>query len=162
MLQAYNRRPEDFKRRIIERYDDRSKGNELEHRWLQMMKVEELKGPRYYNMKNFRFGHWSNDETSRLTVGQKIAIKHTGKKRVLSPESARSKSEKISAAKKGKPQSQKTIDAVRKANTGKVHSEETKLLWSRQRKGMKRSAETRERMSRGAKLRWSAMTTPTE
>mgnify|MGYP006921363124 CR=1 FL=1 len=72
MLQAYRKRPGDFKRRIIERFYDRSKTNDVEHRWLQMIKPEELK-KRYYNFHNYRFGHWSSDERSRMTVGQKIA-----------------------------------------------------------------------------------------
>lgn len=72
MLQAYKKRPRDFKRRIVERFDDRSKTNEIEHRWLQMIKPEELKGPRYYNFYNYRFGHWANDERSRMSVTQKV------------------------------------------------------------------------------------------
>lgn len=81
MKRAYEKRPEDFKRRILERFTDRSKSDEIEHRWLQMIKPEELKGLRYYNFNNFRFGHWSSDERSRMTVGQKISKSKTGKSR---------------------------------------------------------------------------------
>ena len=112
MLQAYKKRPQDFKRRVLERFEDRSKANEIEHRWLQMIKTNELKGKRYYNFHNYRFGHWSSDERSRMTVGQKIsdAKKNpsmetrammsksaTGKKRTFTEEHKRN----ISIAQKG-------------------------------------------------------------
>ncbi len=35
MRQAISKRPGDFKRRILERFDDREKINEIEHCWLQ-------------------------------------------------------------------------------------------------------------------------------
>lgn len=75
MLQAYKKRPQDFKRKILERYDDRSKGNEIEHRWLQMMKPEELKGVRYYNQQNYRFGHWHADDYARKSISEKISVR---------------------------------------------------------------------------------------
>lgn len=40
-----------------------------------MMKPEELKGPRYYNFHNFRFGHWSHMDNSK-SIGQKISEHH--------------------------------------------------------------------------------------
>jgi hypothetical protein len=105
MKQAYKRRPKDFVRRVVERFSDRSTMNEREHRWLQMIKPEELKGTRYYNMVNHRFGHWSNDERSRMTVGQKISA---------SPERAKK---------------------IGDANRGRVHSAETREKWSKARRG---------------------------
>lgn len=70
MLQAYKKRPQDFKRRILEKFEDRSKINEIEHRWLQMIKTEEIK-KRYYNLSNRRFGHWSTTDETRRIVSAK-------------------------------------------------------------------------------------------
>lgn len=58
MLQAYKKRPEDFRRRILERVSDYEQINIIEHRWLSRIKKEEL-GKRYYNLRNTRFGHWT-------------------------------------------------------------------------------------------------------
>lgn len=60
LKQAYKLRPQDFKRRIIERIPERKNLNEAEHRWLQMINENEL-GKRYYNLRNHRFGHWSSN-----------------------------------------------------------------------------------------------------
>lgn len=52
MRDAYRRRPEDFKRRIIKtNIQTKIETKNEEDRWLQMMKKEEL-GKRYYNLKN--------------------------------------------------------------------------------------------------------------
>jgi hypothetical protein len=75
MKQAYKRRSSDFKRRILERFDSKKELTEREHKWLKMIKPEELKGVRYYNFYNFRFGHWSTMEDSK-TIGQKISEHH--------------------------------------------------------------------------------------
>lgn len=78
MKQAYKKRPEDFKRRILEYVSDRSVLCEAEHRWLQMIKLEELRGNRYYNHHNDCFGHWSHTDSSK-TISQKISIKLSGR-----------------------------------------------------------------------------------
>jgi hypothetical protein len=49
---------------------------EEEHRWLSMIKPEEIK-VRYYNLQTHHFGHWSSDENNKLTVGQKISKAHS-------------------------------------------------------------------------------------
>lgn len=98
MMQAYKVRPNDFKRRILERYAERKLGNEIEHKWLQMMKPEELKGPRYYNMNNYRFGHWSVNESSRLSASEKMKANHWTKSK-----DADLIKEKISGAGRGRP-----------------------------------------------------------
>jgi len=74
MLQAYKRRPQDFKRRILKKVFDRSKLRAEEQRWFSFIKKEEL-GKRYYNL-NLHWDHWSINENSRLTVGQKIAKRY--------------------------------------------------------------------------------------
>ena len=55
MRNSYNRRPEDFKRRILVNHiPTKAETIAEEHRWLQMMKKEEL-GNRYYNFRNCLF-----------------------------------------------------------------------------------------------------------
>jgi hypothetical protein len=73
MRKSYNRRKNDFKRRIISRiYTNRSDLIDEEYRFLQMIKPEELK-IRYYNLHNHYFNHWSTDEEKSLTLREKIS-----------------------------------------------------------------------------------------
>ena len=74
MRKSYKRRPEDFKRRIVARVDDRSLLLEEEHRWLLMIKSSEL-GKRYYNLTQHKPGHWTTSPDAR-TIGQKISAAH--------------------------------------------------------------------------------------
>lgn len=72
MLITYNKRPHDFKRRIIERVSANfSSLREAEHRWLQMIKIGEL-GKRYYNVrraaKGFDHAGGSKAGTSSLII----------------------------------------------------------------------------------------------
>lgn len=74
MKASYKKRPDDFKRRIIARvYTNRADLYEEEYRWLSMMKQEELHGPRYYNIYNHHFSHWSTDNKNQLSVKEKIS-----------------------------------------------------------------------------------------
>lgn len=96
MRSSYKKRPFDFKRKILKtNILCRKETLEEEYKWLKMIKEEELK-VRYYNLHNHHFGHWSDSETSRMTIGQKISA---------SP----NRNENIS-----------------KGNTGKVRTEEAK------------------------------------
>lgn len=58
MREAYRRRPQDFKRRIIQRGIPREHLLEEEFKWLFMIPKEEL-GKKYYNHSQKHFGHWS-------------------------------------------------------------------------------------------------------
>lgn len=167
MLQAYKRRPQDFRRRILERYDDQKLSNEIEHKWLQMIKPEELKGVRYYNHHNYRFGHWSSN-SDKLTIGEKISKARKG---VPLTEEARQNVHKgivdsyaagrVSGM-KGKTQSTKHADYL-KTRRGKPRSEETKRKISEAKKkawrdgtfagrtGHLATEETKEKMSASIK-----------
>lgn len=84
MRQAYSRRPNDFKRRIICRvYTNRTDLLEQEHFYLSMIKDAELK-VRYFNLTKHLNGHWSIDENRRSTIGQKIS--HGTKEAMAKPE----------------------------------------------------------------------------
>ena len=71
MIRTYKRRPEDFKRRILSIVENRKELNVVEHKWLQMIEENEL-GKKYYNLKNTRFGHWSQTD-KYLNVREKIS-----------------------------------------------------------------------------------------
>jgi len=61
MRNSYRRRTHDFKRRILARvYTSKFDLLTEEHRWLSMIKSEEL-GKRYYNLSKRHFGHWTAD-----------------------------------------------------------------------------------------------------
>lgn len=71
MRKAYRRRPQDFKRRLLERIDERSKLMIIENKWLQKA---EKKKDRYYNLRFMSYiNSWWTDEEKILTVGQKIS-----------------------------------------------------------------------------------------
>ena len=72
MRDAYRRRPQDFKRRILKRVYD-SKENLLleEHLVLSKIKNKEL-GKKYYNLTNHKNDHWFSDlNKNLLTARQK-------------------------------------------------------------------------------------------
>jgi len=72
MRDAYRRRPLDFKRRIIEKTDDRNLLLKLEQNWLSLAGKNPSK---YYNMCFSVKNPWWDDEYSRKTLGEKISIK---------------------------------------------------------------------------------------
>lgn len=77
MRNAFRRRPNDFKRRIIKRiYTNRNDLIDEEHRLLQMIGDDEL-GNKYYNLTKHRNGHWSTNKDTAKTIGQKIALAHS-------------------------------------------------------------------------------------
>ena len=71
MRDAYRRRPEDFKRRIITKvYTNRNDLLVEEHRWLQMISINDL-GKKYYNLRQHKWGHWSSDVNKISTIVEK-------------------------------------------------------------------------------------------
>lgn len=76
MRDAYRRRPQDFKRKIIKRMVGRNELLIEEHRLLAMIPDNEL-GVKYYNLRKHRFGHWSTDYERT----QRVADKLRGQKR---------------------------------------------------------------------------------
>jgi len=75
MMQAYKRRPEDFKRRILSYvYTNRKDLYECETRFLQMIKEDEIK-VRYYNLNINGAAHWSANEEIAKSIKEKISEK---------------------------------------------------------------------------------------
>ena len=73
MRNAYRRRPKDFKRRLIEKTEDRSKLLTLEENWLKMAEKNKNK---HYNVCFTTKSPWWENEDTRLSVGQKISKKN--------------------------------------------------------------------------------------
>lgn len=75
MRDAYKRRPEDFKRKILtNKISSRNEMFEEEHRWFSYVKEEEL-GKKYYNLRKHKWGHWITDINSRTTISERISQK---------------------------------------------------------------------------------------
>lgn len=119
MRDAYKRRPQDFKRRILlTNIQTRDETLEKEHQLFFMIKEEEL-GTKYYNLRKHKWGHWVTDENSKLKVGEKISKSRTGKKyssRGPRPDEVK---KKISESLMGRPLSPENIAKRIATNTGK-------------------------------------------
>lgn len=125
MRDAYRRRPNDFKRRIISRVYDRSKLLDEEFKWLKLI-PDDLLGKRYYNLKKHHYGHWANSD-NRMTVAEKLA-QYTGEKSSMYGKTHTDETKiKMSKASKGKLKSADHRKKLSEANLGKKHSDETKL-----------------------------------
>lgn len=75
MRDAYRRRPQDFKRKILKtNISIREQIFEEEHKWFSLIKDEEL-GKKYYNLRKHKWGHWTTDVNSKLTISEKISQK---------------------------------------------------------------------------------------
>jgi hypothetical protein len=112
MKSAYKRRPFDFKRKILKTNIDNKKDLLIEeYNFLSKIKTEEL-GKKYYNLHNYHFNHWSTNEQTKMTVGEKISA---------SPNRAAN----ISKALTGIKRSDETKEKLRKVNIGKRYSNET-------------------------------------
>lgn len=84
MRDAYRRRPEDFKRRIIKtNIETKQKLFEEELRYLKMIKDCEIrpncKKPRYYNLNNKNNTMWHTFDEKVKTIGQKISKANKGR-----------------------------------------------------------------------------------
>jgi len=75
MRKAFKRRPKDFTRKIlIENISNRDQMFEEEYKWLSFIKNEEL-GQKYYNLRKHKWGHWTTDINSSLSIREKISQK---------------------------------------------------------------------------------------
>lgn len=127
MRDAYRRRPEDFRRRIIKTNLTREQMYLEEQRYFDMIEPEEIK-KRYYNLSLSSKNPWHQYPESVKTIGQKISFKKKG--RSTGPCSS-DKAAKISAAKKAKfaERGGMTEEHKRKlslAKLGTKHTEEWK------------------------------------
>lgn len=106
MRDAYKRRREDFKRRILKsNIPTKHELSVEEQRWLNMIKPEEIR-IRYYNLA-IRGGRWDKNDHQR--------IGHTDETK-----------QKISEAAKGKPKSQEHRDKIAAALSGRTGTDKQK------------------------------------
>lgn len=151
MRQAYKHRPEDFKRRIISYvYTNRKDLLDEEYRWLSMMKSEELKGPRYYNLRNHHYNHWTTNQEQALTVKQKLS--NSMKNKHQDPEYRRIY-EQGNDKKRGKKQSPELI--ARRAKAIKAAKETQFPLDKRKVRSVKGSEEHSKKLSEASNKRWA-------
>lgn len=134
MKQAFNKRPQDFKRRILASgFSDKMMMFEKETEIQQYIKLEEL-GKRYYNLCTKR-QHWSTGSNA-ADIAKRSGMKRRGTKLGPRPQEVK---DKISAAKKGV-----------------VFSEEHRLKLAAARKGKKLSALHKQHISEGGKRRYAS------
>jgi hypothetical protein len=143
MKASYQKRPTDFKRRILARvFTNRRDLLTEEYRWLSMMKTEELHGTRYYNIHNRHFSHWSSDDARRAQVSEKISKTNRGNPKLSFPRpKSKEHRQKLSNALTGRAlgyeRSQETRDKISTNSKrlqlegkigmgGKTHSNDTK------------------------------------
>lgn len=173
MKSAYKRRPQDFKRRILKtNIDDKKNLLNEEYNWLKMIKKEEL-GKRYYNLHNYHFNHWSSNKDSKLTIGQKISNSPLRNKRIsegnkgkIRSKEVREKNKKANLGKKlseetklkisislrgkrlGIPLTEQHIQKLKIAAKGRIPSENNKKARIDSIKGIPRSIETKNKISK--------------
>ena len=106
MRDAYRRRPNDFKRRIVEKTGDKSLLFDIEYKWLSKINESDL-GKKYYNLRNHKWNHWSSNEKDSRSIKQKVS--DTKNKYWSSPESDNNRKllSELNKTKGIKPPSQK-------------------------------------------------------
>jgi len=149
---SINRRPSDFKRRILKRiYTTRKDLYEEETRWLQMIKPEEVK-VKYYNFHRVA-NHWIASEKDRLTISEKISI--ANKNNMKDPENRK----KISEATKEAMANREVRNRLSKSLTEYFSKDENRKIVSARLKKHYEDPENRKKRSESAR---KAMEDPTK
>lgn len=144
MKRSFKKRPDTFKRRIIFylREDDRSALIREEHRWLSMMRPEEM-NKKYYNVRRNAVG-WKTAE----------ALKEMLKTKRWTPERRAAHSQKMREKWK-EPGFRDSMDFSERAASGWKNLDETARKERASRRKWEVSDETRRRMSEAAARRAS-------
>lgn len=176
MRDAYRRRPQDFRRRIIQSNISQETLLAEEHKWLMLIPDDQL-GIKYYNLRKHKWVHWYTDQNKKASIGEKISLANKGRKHPnrkspspftkehLAKMSARMKGNTItlgfkhsdetkqmmSEKRKGRLMSEEARRRISQTLMGHTHSDETKQKISETQKGKKLSAETRLKMSQARK-----------
>ena len=141
MKQAYKNRPDDFRRKILFRTDDRVLLRQKEECWLQLINPELLK-ERYYNLSIGATGHWSSYPDNINTIREKIA--HTTKEAMWRDDVRTNyiKGMKTRDNKSADPEvrRKRSISMMGK-NVGKKRTEESKRKMSEAKMGTKHTEE---------------------
>jgi hypothetical protein len=170
MRDAYKKRKDDFKRRILKTNIIREKLFQEEQRWLSMIKAEEIK-TRYYNLCLVVKNPWWNEENNRKTVGEKIAAalkasdKNKDKNGVRPAWNKGKRGVQVAwnKGKKMKPHSEESKELIKKssneywAKNTRKHSEESKELMRVKHLDVPLSEKTKKKMSRTHKQRCQSL-----
>lgn len=128
MRNAYNRRKEDFKRKILSKiYTNRIDLLNEEYKWLQLINEDQL-GKKYYNIRNNHFSHWTNDIENSKTIKEKLS-KSQLKRFENNPVSEQTRMI-ISKQQKGRVHSKEHNKNVSIAKTGKPMPESFRISQS--------------------------------
>lgn len=85
MNNAYKRRPDDFKRRILAtNINSRHDMYNEEFRWLSMIDDHQL-GKKYYNLRRWEFNHWTS-KPDYSSITKKLSAANRGKRRSIRTE----------------------------------------------------------------------------
>ena len=131
MRNAYNRRPQDFKRRILKiNINNKLDTFKEEYKWLCLIKQNEL-GRRYYNLRVFNY----NESSDVVFISDKSKEKMSVSKKQMSKET-KEKIRQANLGKKGRKNTEETKEKMRlsaikrgknsSGNTGKKMSKELK------------------------------------
>ena len=162
MKQAYEKRSQDFKRRIlVSNITDRSQIYIEEQKYLDMIKKEEIKPlnemPRYYNLCLSSKKPWHQYDEKVKTIGEKISAAKKGKS--TGPCSEETK-RKISKSNRGKVRTSEHLENMSKAQKGRVSPNKGKKMSEEQKEhlrqvnlGKKLSEEHRRKISEAGKGR---------
>jgi len=146
MNDAYRYRPQDFKRRIIQRgITDRKTLLEVEHKWLQFIPDKEL-GKQYYNHSKKHCGHWINFPNANET--RKKCARKTNptftpeelEKRGKNISEAKTKRKQERLSKTGSPYTQKQLDSFEKRK-GEIRGPQSEELKRKKSETMKNKIE---------------------
>lgn len=137
MMQAYPKRKEDFKRRILKANLTREQMYIEEQHYLNMIKPEEIK-IRYYNLNLKNFKPWHMYPESVKTIGEKISYSKKGKPIKFKDPSERgrkiSEGKKASFLKRLEETGQKMLIGHKCGKASKPHTEEWKIQNSKRMK----------------------------
>jgi len=138
MRSAYKRRPNDFKRRIIGRFDNKCEMLINENLWLSLIGKENL-GVKYYNLKDSQFNHWSVDEQNAVKI-QKTISERT--KEAMQRPDVRAKYEKGLSKRDTRQSDPEVREKKRKSMLGKNKIKTAKQLEAAKISGLKRRGRT--------------------
>lgn len=150
MKQAFAKRPDDFKRRILARiYSSKQDMFNEEARWQSFIKDDELK-VRYYNIRRHGDRHWTTSEEKSLSIREKISLTMKAKHQDPEYKEMYNSSRKHLKGKKQNPE----FIAKRTAAI-KLAKEKQFPIEGRKVRAAIGSEELRKKLSEASKKRWS-------
>ena len=145
MRDAYRRRPEDFRRKIIQKNLQKESLLEEEHKWLSLIPDEQL-GKKYYNLSKKHFGHWSANIEKNASVREKLK----GNKNRFGKSKSQEEIEKIRNTLTGRKRSSESIEKQRRSLLGKKQKPESVAKRNATNTGKKRTGQALINMQKAA------------